>query len=227
MSTQQDQRASEYVLGTLSAEERAAFEYDMSHDRTLKAAVQAWQIRLALLASAIPPQIPPPHVWGNILRGLEAEKPQGAEIIDLKSRVARWRWASVISGALAASLALWVFAMPPAPAPQEKISFASLSPAGVAPAAILVEVHEAKAEAIVRTISAPTPEGKSLELWYILEGQKPVSMGLIPASGSITMPLRLVTDSAKITLAVTLEPKGGSPTGAPTGAIVYAGLLTR
>ena len=227
MSTEQDRRASEYVLGTLSAEERKAFAYDMSRDATLHAAVQAWQVRLAPLASAIAPQIPPPRVWDAIAKSLEADKPPGAEIIDLRNRVARWRWASVVSGAIAASLALWVFATPPAPAPQEKISVAALSPAGVAPAAILVEVHEAKAEAVVRAISAPTPEGKSLELWYIIEGQKPVSVGLIPASGSVTVPLKLAADNAKITLAVTVEPKGGSPTGAPTGAIVYAGLLTR
>jgi len=73
------------------------------------------------------------------------------------------------------------------------------------------------------------PAEKSFELWMLPgKDQAPVSLGLLPTSGVKT--LKLDEGKLKILkeasgLAVSLEPTGGSPTGAPTGPILYQGVL--
>jgi anti-sigma-K factor RskA len=71
----------------------------------------------------------------------------------------------------------------------------------------------------------------SFELWMLPgEGpdQAPVSLGLIPASGEISLRLTAELAAALVAaggLAVSLEPAGGSPTGQPTGPILYQGVI--
>ncbi|GAC1623703.1 MAG: anti-sigma factor [Nevskia sp.] len=62
----------------------------------------------------------------------------------------------------------------------------------------------------------------SLELWMITPSG-PVSLGLLPVDGIsvLTMPNTATGDT--VTLAVSLEPVGGSPTGKPTGPVLTSG----
>jgi anti-sigma-K factor RskA len=59
--------------------------------------------------------------------------------------------------------------------------------------------------------------------------QKPVSLGLITTHENQTVllprPLAVAINRAS-GLAMSVEPKGGSPTGVPTGPILYKGLCT-
>ena len=61
-----DRLASEYVLGTLHGAARRRFDKLLIESVAARAAVQAWEQRLALLANAIPPVSPPAHVWTAI-----------------------------------------------------------------------------------------------------------------------------------------------------------------
>lgn len=65
----------------------------------------------------------------------------------------------------------------------------------------------------------------SLELWSIPAGEKPHSLGLLNTSG----PTQLILAENQLTdnslLAISLEPHGGSPTGQPTGAVLFSGPL--
>ena len=75
-----------------------------------------------------------------------------------------------------------------------------------------------------------TADKQSMQLWLIPEGGKPHSLGLIAAGQpvQINVPPELVNQfGAGATLAVSLEPPGGSPTGQPTGDVIAAGNLTR
>ena len=70
------------------------------------------------------------------------------------------------------------------------------------------------------------PAGRALELWMLPPGRDPRSLGLIPASGLDRVPLRAPAGVALQgipALAVSLEPAGGSPTGEPTGPVLYTG----
>jgi anti-sigma-K factor RskA len=79
---------------------------------------------------------------------------------------------------------------------------------------------------MVLTAFAPlqVPGGKTLELWIQPpNATAPSSLGLLTAAGrQAILPTMPVNGTA---LMVSLEPPGGSPTGAPTGHVAYAGTL--
>jgi anti-sigma-K factor RskA len=71
--------------------------------------------------------------------------------------------------------------------------------------------------------------GRVLELWSVPPQGAPRSLGLISADGATVLPRGKLPDTllkgGTDALAVSVEPPGGSPTGAPTGPVVYAGKL--
>jgi anti-sigma-K factor RskA len=76
--------------------------------------------------------------------------------------------------------------------------------------------------------ASPKDRDKARELWIIPEGGKPLPAGLIDLAHPSPLPLDatlLAQAKAKAVLAVTLEPAGGAPLGAPTGPVIAAGPL--
>jgi anti-sigma-K factor RskA len=76
---------------------------------------------------------------------------------------------------------------------------------------------------------AVRPPGHDYELWALPKDGAPVSLGLLPYVQASTQ-RRLTTAQQQALqraaqLAVSLEPTGGSPTGQPTGAIVFVAPL--
>ena len=92
--------------------------------------------------------------------------------------------------------------------------------------ALVIRVDLASGNVYVRPLAAEAPAGKSLELWYIGAGKAPKSMGVV-GDDAIKMPLPAGLALEKASFAVTVEPKGGSPTGDPTGPVVYSGQLIK
>jgi len=81
----------------------------------------------------------------------------------------------------------------------------------------------------VRKVGAQPEPGKSYELWIVSDKlQRPRSLGVIGGNDFTARPVLSSYDADlvnKATYAVSLEPEGGSQTGAPTGPIVYTGKL--
>jgi anti-sigma-K factor RskA len=72
------------------------------------------------------------------------------------------------------------------------------------------------------------PSGRDYELWALPKGGNPVSLGVLPAAGTSTRPLTAIQKAALANssqLAVSIEPPGGSPTGQPTGDVVFVAPL--
>jgi anti-sigma-K factor RskA len=65
---------------------------------------------------------------------------------------------------------------------------------------------------------------RSLELWSLPPQGAPRSLGLIAADKATVVQRGKVLDGTAA-FAVSLEPAGGSPTGAPTGPVLYVGKL--
>lgn len=117
-------------------------------------------------------------------------------------------------------------AAPAAPLPAQFV--AVLQQNAAAPAFILT-VDTATKNFTVRRVGATPEPGKSYELWLVSDKlQRPRSLGVIGSSDFTIRPSLSAYDNDTInraTYAVTIEPEGGSPTGAPTGSIVYTGKL--
>ncbi|MGC1694990.1 MAG: anti-sigma factor, partial [Pseudolabrys sp.] len=67
------------------------------------------------------------------------------------------------------------------------------------------------------------------ELWLIPADGKPRALGLLRADRTVTIaipPEFAGQTVSNAVLAVSLEPPGGSPTGAPTGPVIGTGKLT-
>lgn len=231
MDDESDIAAAEYVLGTLSAEERAHLAARLESDPALQAAVRRWQARLAPLDQTAAAVEPPASIWTAIERATgSAAAPSDtalpANVVRLQRRLAAWRGAAIAATALAAALAAIVVidrnALPPAGTGGRYV--AVVDSEGHEPA-LIAEVDITTGLIRVRSLAAETPSGKSLELWHIAEGQAPRSLGVLQAGSDAQTIRNVAAGPVDGIIAVTVEPEGGSPSGGPTGPVVYQGRL--
>jgi anti-sigma-K factor RskA len=220
--------AGEYVLGTLDAAERAAVEARRGRDPALHDAIQAWELRLAALNEAAGPIAPSSGVLPRILSRIAPSGATSAQIIDLTGRLKFWRRTAAITSAMAASLLAIFLAREFAPPPKAKNLVAVLQKDAQSPA-FLVSVDVDNKLMTVRPVAAKPGAGKSFELWLIHDSLgKPRSLGLID-DPAVIRPAQLAKYDKSVienaTLAVSLEPEGGSPTGDPTGPVLFAGKM--
>lgn len=233
MSTEGDfDAAGEYVLGTLSAEERAAVERARLDDPMLDAAIIAWELRLAPLNERVPEMVPPADLYQRIetrLGWTSTGAAPSAEIISLRTRIRRWQVATVATGLIAASLAAVMVLKPDLLAPRADNRFVAVLQKDAASPAFVVTVDVASKQLSVRQVAAEKLAGKSYELWLVNSTfSQPRSLGLVRDEG-VTRGVTLAAYSPQVVessvLAVSLEPEGGSPTGLPTGPVVFTGKL--
>lgn len=226
-----DGLAAEYVLGTLDASERASVAARRQRDAALNRAIVDWERRLAPLNNAIRDVAPPAGTFAKIEQRLSKTGPtagSGQIVVDLTRRLKIWRTTALAASALAASLILTLGALQYAPKPKAKNLVAVLQKDATSPA-FLVSVNVDDRVMTVRPIAAKHEAGKSFELWIIHDSLgQPKSLGVIdeaqPTKGATLASYK--TDVIEgSTYAVTLEPEGGSPSGAPTGPVVFAGKM--
>jgi len=227
--------AGEYVLGTLDAAKRAAVAARRQREPALDAAIAAWERRLAPLAEAAREIEPPADLFSRIEAQIDAASrgataAAGAEIVDLMRRLRRWRAAAFAGGVLAAGLALFILVKDVMRAAEPSNFVAVLQKDATSPA-FLVEVDLRSRVLTVRPVAAERQAGKSYELWLInAKLGAPRSLGVIADQGFTVRPALAAYDRSVIedaTYAVTLEPEGGSPTGAPTSAPLWSGKLVQ
>jgi anti-sigma-K factor RskA len=238
MSAEIDIQAAEYVLGTLSAEERAAFEAVLATSEAARQAVAAWEQRLAPLGEEVADVTPPGFVWDGIEKALpepsrpaptvslQHERDQAPSLASLLRSRNRWRSAAYVAAALAAALAFFSIDRVLVNNQETGASYVAVVSRGGNEPALIIRVDLATNTVFVRPVATEVPQGHSLELWYIGEGKAPESMGLVDRA-SEKIPLPAGASIEKANFAVTVEPKGGSPTGGPTGPVVYSGQLLK
>lgn len=230
MSTEGDfDVAGEYVLGTLSAEERAAVERARLTDPKLEAEILAWEARLAPLTENVPAMVPPADLYPLIEARLGWTSVPSAEIITLRTRIRRWQVATISTGLIAASLAAVMVLKPDLLMPRPDNRFVAVLQKDAASPAFVVSVDVTTKQLSVRQVSAEKLSGKSYELWLVNSNlPQPKSLGLVKDQG-VTRGVTLAAYAPSVVessvLAVSLEPEGGSPTGLPTGPVVFTGKL--
>jgi anti-sigma-K factor RskA len=218
--------AAEYVLGLLSAQERRDIEFRLKTEPALAAEVEFWEQRLGVLASEVKSVTPPQQVWTRIGAAV-GENDRTASRGGLWQNLAFWRCAAIGSAAVAAaSLAALAYVWRGPPPDQPLI--AKLDVSG-GQAGFVAAIDTGHMGLTIIPASVTNLNQRVLELWLIAPGDKPRSLGLIDPNRPIH--IKLPTDlvqrvAADATLAVSLEPPGGSPTAAPTGPVIANGKLT-
>ena len=222
-----DAVAAEYVLGTLQGAARRRFERSLKDDPKLRQLVAQWHERLAPLDQMIEPVKPPARVWRRIEERISASSGRRRWLSD----VGFWRGASLVSAACALLLAVYVALLMPR---EKEMMVVVMAGDQGTPAMTVSWPMEArgKPKLRIRVIGHPDmPPGTSWELWMLPGAdQKPVSLGLIGTAPTqeLAVPAQLAPMINRATgLAMSQEPAGGSPTGLPTGPVLYKGLCTR
>jgi len=225
-----DALAAQYVAGTLRGPARRRFEALLPGHPALQAAVADWQARLLPLTAVVDEVQPPPQVWLRIAQRLWPEPTAAAA-----PATAWWRglalWRGLAGVATVATLALaLLLARPDAALPPVVVV---LQPTGADPALAggLVASFSADGRAAVaRPVRAVAVRAdRTLQLWWATAQGKPQSLGLIRGDGTTVLRAGALPGGLQGSgidhMAVSVEPPGGSPTGQPTGPVVFYGKL--
>lgn len=222
-----DQLAAEYVLGTLKGGARRRFEGWLHHDADLRNLTAEWQQRLAPMAEFATAVTPPRQVWRAIEQRLHLTNAQPGWSDWLVSSIAFWRALGVASTALAALL---VFVMVSKTLDAPQIAYVASLTDEKAQSALLLTADPQHNTLEVRTVAtAAVASDRQLQLWAVPKQGHPRSLGLLAASGTTRLAMAGHATGADVALlAITLEPKGGSPDpNGPTGPILYKGAWVR
>jgi anti-sigma-K factor RskA len=211
-----DSLAAEYALGTLRGRARRRFEKLRASRPQVEERCRFWEEHLMSLAKGVRPVQPPPHVWQSIRTRLN--------IVDAPRPSRFGRTLAIAASVLIVvglSALLYYRSIPPRPAEIASI----VSPAG----SHVWEVDVYRGRLVARAGQLPAhPTDREFELWALPAGGKPVSLGILPGSGTAERALTVAQQQALANatqVAVTLEPLGGSPTGQPTSTPLFVAPL--
>lgn len=221
--------AAEYVLGTLHGRARQRFERLLDQDARLRQIVSDWEQRLTPLHEAMAGEDPPAKVWAGIQKrlalGEDAVKRPGL-LGRFWNSLATWR---VLTFGLTAALLFAVYLQWFTPTLVVN-QYIAVIQNEQQQASWLAKTDLKSKQIIIHVVNKQSlPLGKAFELWMLPDGgSAPISMGLLSPTDDRTLVLNeaMVTKLSRAkALAVSLEPQGGSPTGAPTGPVLYTGNL--
>lgn len=222
----------EFALGLLDAAEHDRVARMIAADPALRAELRMWRTRFQAFDAEIAEQAAPAGVWDKLEGRLFGGSVAAAKSASVWDSLALWR--GLFAGALAvAVVAIGVNVMrPAAPSPEEfavqlVAALQSQEGSGVE---FVAFYDSASGNVRLLGLSGEAVPDKDYELWYIKGDEPAVSMGVIPVDARTEIELdpetRAKFDEGTV-LAVTLEQKGGSPTGVAQGPIVSVGSATR
>jgi anti-sigma-K factor RskA len=218
--------AGEFVLGLLEGEAKADAERRLASDAAFAREVESWRARFGEFDAATEPRPADDALWHRIetvVRGRSREgKIESPTWTRLWTNVAVWR-----AAAFAASIGVLVLAV--------GLGFA-IRAARQQPTMIAVLLDGNRAGAVVqafadgRVVLVPiavfnVPEGRALQVWTLPSRERgPVSVGLMDRARTLQLSLKdLPAPSINQLFEITLEPATGSPTGRPTGPVLFKG----
>jgi anti-sigma-K factor RskA len=222
--------AAEYVLGTLRGPARRRFEALLPAHPALRQAVAQWQARLLPLHAGVEPVTPSRTVWPAIQARLfgppeSAAGPAAASAPGWWQRLALWRGAAAFATVAAIGLGVLLSQPQPAAPPLVIVLNANPDAQGVQPVSFVASVTPDGRALVLKPLGGvPLDAGRALELWAVPGTGAPRSLGLVNGDRATTV-LRTRLLEGTAAFAVSIEPAGGSPTGAPSGPIVSVGKL--
>lgn len=182
-----------------------------------------WERYFAPLGLALPEVQPPDDVWYRVQASLDRAEDQ-QKIKRMRGGLWRWRIASLFFAAAAAGLAAFVVSsqLRTAPTASTESKYVAVVTPEDATSAVIVEVDLEAGTASIRPVGVTVPEGRTLQVWTAEPEGSPRPVGLLDPDAVQVFEVSADPGDA---FAVSVEPEGGSPTGAPTGEVVYHGTL--
>lgn len=229
--TLRNQLAAEYVLGTLMGSARKRFEFYLSQDPSLQALVQKWGQVINPMGGLLKPVKPPKRVWKSIEQRLQLKGTKSG----IWNNLALWRSFSALGATLAIVIGLYLGPLQPIQQVDVSTDYLAVIQNSQSQGAWVISTDAKNKRLIVRNLKTQQlASNKDFELWLLPDSNKkktfkaPISVGLIKAGIhteiQLTKNMLLAIQQAG-GVAVSLEPLGGSPTGLPTGPVLYQGKL--
>lgn len=216
--------AGEYVLGLLEGDAKTEAERRIASDAEFAREVESWRMRLLAFDDTTAPGAVSDELWKKIEAGVptRAVAAQPSAFAKFWSSLAVMRATAL--GATFAALVLAVglgFAVKAAR--QQPIMVAVLLD-GSKPGAVVQAFSDGRV-VLVPLVDINVPEGRALEVWTLPSRERgPVSVGLMNRARTLTLSLKdLPAPGTDQLFEITLEPATGSPTGRPTGPILFKG----
>ncbi len=226
-----DALAAEYVLGVLDETERRAVASRILQDATFAQLVEQWEVRLADLNTEFAEVPPPASLKASLSNRLFSEKAaeQEPKASDFWNAVSFWKTVAAVAVLLVVILTSALLGPSKRPVPGETY-VASLEAKDSDIQFVALYDTATGVLKVKHTAGQPKPAGKDFELWFIADGAPAISIGLVGEAGekspAIAAELREKYREG-ITLAISLEPTGGSPTGVATGPVIAIGTVKK
>jgi anti-sigma-K factor RskA len=220
-----DVAAADLALVLLEGDERAAALRRTLADPAFARDVERWRRQFGALFASITDVAPAPDLGDRVIARLDGPG---------RPAPGPWKPLAIAASLVAAGLS-GLLVLRPEPAPTPTIVAAAPAPMV---AAFMIEGHDAPIVATYDSAGGmlsmpgpmPIPAGKSAQLWAIVGSDPaPHPLGLFRQAGErVEAEARSPAPMpAGTTFAISIEPLGGSPTGAPTGPVVGSATLTR
>ena len=221
-----DVAAAELALGLLEGDERAAALRRVLADPDFARDVERWRMHFGTLFADVPGIQPPRDLGDRVIGRLDGPAPAPA-------RPGFWKPLAMAASFATAGLS-GLLLLQPEPVAPPPVTVTAPAPMV---AAFMIEGQKAPVVATYDSARGmlsmpspmPVPAGKSAQVWAIIGTDAPHPLGLfreagarVEAEAKSPTPMPVGT-----TFAISIEPPGGSPTGAPTGPVVGSGTLTR
>ncbi|ALI00925.1 anti-sigma factor [Pseudomonas sp. FW306-02-F02-AA] len=209
--------AADYAIGLMPAAARRRFEQLLLDDAELRIELAKWQESLASLNEPLVEVPVPDRVWTAINARIEPQE------LHVPAKRPFWNWLRITLAVCSLLVAVTLGILYNRDSSQYSATLLSAS----AQPALRIKAHDNYLQVEPLALAAVAP-GHSLELWAVPADGKPISLGVIPAGGKGQVALSEKQHALlgkPIALAVSLEPEGGSPTGQPTGPVLYQGAL--
>lgn len=232
----QEKLAAEYVLGTLSGAARRRFAKLLRTDRGLQAIVVAWEARLMPMVEGVKPIEPPARVWERIVASTGIARTPARAAPEPRTSfwdsLNFWRPFAITSSAIAFGLFLYLatlgkpepVVLPPTLATPDAVAVLA---GKEAKPVMLVSAEPGTGTLTVTVLTKePIAADRDFELWALPDGGAPKSLGVVASTGITRLKLPSGGVAAPA-MAISLEPKGGSPTGGPTGPVLYSGAVMK
>lgn len=219
---QLDALCGEYLLGSLRGPARRRFERALRDEPLVALRHQYWQRPFALRYATWIATPPSAGVWKRLARELDLARYRTPWF----RRMAFWRvWAGAATAALVLALAVNILQLGFVPRFVDIAQLAGENKYIVVTAGLSDDRKQLHLRAVRPLVAGPR---QSYELWLLPEsGGAPISLAVLgQLDAQFVLPAAhasRILSGAK--LAVSVEPAGGSLTGAPTGPVILIGAI--